>query len=42
VNKRAAVRFRGLYKMLGLPVVPIALDSGRVWPRRRFVKLLGG
>ncbi|WP_066551258.1 MULTISPECIES: lysophospholipid acyltransferase family protein [unclassified Sphingomonas] len=25
--------FAGLYKMLGLPVVPIALDSGRVWPR---------
>lgn len=22
----------GLYRMLGLPVVPIALDSGRVWP----------
>jgi 1-acyl-sn-glycerol-3-phosphate acyltransferase len=33
--------FAGLYKMLGLPVVPIALDSGRVWPRRRFVKLPG-
>lgn len=25
--------FAGLYRMLGLPVVPIALDSGRVWPR---------
>ncbi len=23
----------GLYKALGLPLVPIALDSGRVWPR---------
>lgn len=22
----------GLYRMLGLPVVPIALDSGHVWP----------
>ena len=27
----------GLYKMLGLPVVPVALDSGKVWPRG-FVK----
>lgn len=25
--------FAGLYKVLGLPVVPIALDSGKVWPR---------
>ena len=25
--------FAGLYKVLGLPVVPIALDSGRVWTR---------
>jgi 1-acyl-sn-glycerol-3-phosphate acyltransferase len=25
--------FAGLYRMLGLPVVPIALDSGKVWPR---------
>jgi 1-acyl-sn-glycerol-3-phosphate acyltransferase len=25
--------FAGLYRMLGLPVVPIALDSGQVWPR---------
>lgn len=24
--------FAGLYRMLGLPVVPIALDTGRVWP----------
>lgn len=31
----------GLYKSLGLPVVPIALDSGRVWPRRSFVKKSG-
>jgi len=23
----------GLYKMLGLPVVPVALDTGKVWPR---------
>ena len=26
--------FAGLYRALALPVVPIALDSGRVWPRR--------
>ena len=25
--------FSGLYRRLGLPVVPVALDSGRVWPR---------
>lgn len=25
--------FTGLYRRLGLPVVPVALDSGRVWPR---------
>jgi 1-acyl-sn-glycerol-3-phosphate acyltransferase len=29
--------FAGLYRMLGLPVVPIAVDSGRIWPRG-FVK----
>ncbi len=22
----------GLYKMLGLPVIPVALDAGRIWP----------
>ncbi|HEY0622867.1 lysophospholipid acyltransferase family protein [Sphingomonas sp.] len=26
--------FAGLYRALALPVVPIALDSGQVWPRR--------
>ena len=26
--------FAGLYRVLKLPVVPIALDSGRVWPRQ--------
>lgn len=30
----------GLYKILGLPVVPVALDSGKVWPRG-FVKYPG-
>ena len=32
--------FAGLYRILGLPVVPIALDSARVWPRG-FVKRSG-
>lgn len=26
--------FAGLYRMLDLPVVPVAVDSGKVWPRR--------
>ena len=26
--------FAGLYKALKLPVVPIAVDSGRLWPKR--------
>jgi 1-acyl-sn-glycerol-3-phosphate acyltransferase len=30
----------GLYRLLGLPIVPIALDSGRVWPRG-FIKRPG-
>ena len=25
--------FAGLYRVLKLPVVPIACDAGRVWPR---------
>ena len=25
--------FAGLYKLLRLPVIPVALDSGRAWPR---------
>ena len=25
--------FAGLYRMLGLPVVPVAVDTGRLWPR---------
>ena len=32
--------FAGLYRILGLPVVPIALDSARIWPRG-FVKHSG-
>jgi 1-acyl-sn-glycerol-3-phosphate acyltransferase len=33
--------FAGLYRSLGLAVVPVALDSGRLWPRRSFVKRPG-
>ncbi|WP_106640446.1 lysophospholipid acyltransferase family protein [Allosphingosinicella vermicomposti] len=33
-----AAGFSGLYKALGLPVVPVALDAGRIWPKGRFVK----
>ncbi len=33
--------FAGLYRVLKLPVVPVALDSGRLWPRRGFVKRPG-
>lgn len=33
--------FAGLYRMLKLPVVPLALDSGHVWPRRSFAKRPG-
>jgi len=32
--------FAGLYRALGLPVVPVALDSGRIWSRG-FVKQPG-
>jgi 1-acyl-sn-glycerol-3-phosphate acyltransferase len=28
--------FAGLYRSLRLPVVPVALDSGRLWPREGF------
>ena len=33
--------FAGLYRVLKLPVVPVAVDSGRLWPRGRFVKHAG-
>lgn len=33
--------FAGLYRALNLPVVPVALDSGLIWPRRGFVKRPG-
>jgi 1-acyl-sn-glycerol-3-phosphate acyltransferase len=32
--------FAGLYRALGLPVVPVAVDSGRLW-RRELVKRAG-
>ncbi len=35
-----AAGFAGLYKMLKLPVVPIAIDSGSVWPKN-FIKYPG-
>lgn len=35
-----AAGFAGLYKMLKLPVVPVALDSGSVW-RKGFIKYPG-
>lgn len=31
----------GLYRLLGLPIVPIALDSGRLAPKGRFIKTPG-
>jgi 1-acyl-sn-glycerol-3-phosphate acyltransferase len=33
--------FAGLYRALGLPVVPVAVDSGRLWPRHHLVKRPG-
>ena len=33
--------FAGLYSSLRLPVVPVALDSGRIWPKGAFVKRAG-
>lgn len=33
--------FAGLYSLLGLPVVPIAINSGRLSPRGKFLKRAG-
>lgn len=33
--------FAGLYRQIGLPVVPVAVDSGKLWPRRSFLKRPG-
>jgi 1-acyl-sn-glycerol-3-phosphate acyltransferase len=30
--------FAGLYQLLNLPVIPVALNSGLLWPRHGFVK----
>lgn len=42
VGQRPQLRagFAGLYRALGLPVVPVAVDSGKIWPRG-FVKRSG-
>jgi 1-acyl-sn-glycerol-3-phosphate acyltransferase len=31
----------GLYKTLGVPVVPVAVNSGHLWPKRKFMKRSG-
>ncbi|WP_293880870.1 1-acyl-sn-glycerol-3-phosphate acyltransferase [Sphingomonas sp.] len=31
----------GLYKTLGLPIVPVAVNSGHLWPRHSFMKRSG-
>lgn len=33
--------FAGLYRHLGLPAVPLAIDAGRLWPRRGLIKRSG-
>jgi 1-acyl-sn-glycerol-3-phosphate acyltransferase len=33
--------FAGLYRRFGLPVVPVALDSGKLWPRRGLIRRSG-
>lgn len=33
--------FAGMYKMLGVPVVPVAVDSGKVMPRQNWIKRSG-
>ena len=33
--------FAGLYKILNVPVIPVAIDSGRLSPRRNFIKKAG-
>jgi 1-acyl-sn-glycerol-3-phosphate acyltransferase len=31
----------GLYKTLGLPVYPVALNTGRLWPKGKFLRYAG-
>jgi len=33
--------FAGLYRLLNLPVVPVAVDSGKLWGRNAFIKHSG-
>ncbi len=33
--------FAGLYRLLKVEVVPVAVDAGRLWPRQSFVKRAG-
>lgn len=33
--------FAGLYKILNVPVIPVAIDSGKIHPARQFVKRPG-
>ncbi len=33
--------FAGLYRAFGIPVVPVALNSGRLWPRGSIIKNAG-
>jgi len=33
--------FAGLYKMLNVPVVPVAVDSGRLMPRNHWLRSAG-
>ena len=42
-GERPALRpgIAGLYKTLGLPVYPVAVNSGRLWPKRKFLKRSG-
>ena len=39
-GERPALRpgIAGLYKTLGLPIYPVALNTGRLWPKGSFVK----
>ena len=42
-GERPALRpgIAGLYKTLGLPIYPVALNTGRLWPKGSFVKYPG-
>lgn len=33
--------FAGIYRAINLPVVPVAMDSGKLWPRKGFLKRPG-